>query len=292
MNKPAGDPIDKPIRKFYTSPLKMNLRTKTILIISLTSMLLLAVVINSLFINVANITTNFSAINQPPSFEHIFGTDWMGRDMFTRTMKGLGLSIMIGAFASIISMIIAVILGLMSSMNKYLDTFVSWLVDLFSSIPHLLLIILVSISLGGGAVGVIIGVGVSHWTSLTRVLRAEVKQINTSDYVHISKNFGKSKWWIAKYHILPLVLTQIFLGVILVFPHAIMHEASVTFLGFGLSPHEPAIGVILAESMKYLATGAWWLAFFPGISLLIIVLSFDLVGDNLQRLLDPTNAHE
>lgn len=287
MNKPMDTP-----KKFYSSPLKMNLRTKTILIIIFTTAMLLVIVINSLFIDVSDITTNFSSINLPPSFEHLFGTDWMGKDMFRRTMKGLGLSIMIGALASIISTIVAVILGLSSGMNKYLDSFVSWLVDLFSSIPHLLLIILVSIGFGGGAIGVIIGVGISHWTSLTRVLRAEIKQINTSEYIHMSKNFGKSKWWIAKRHIFPLVLTQVVLGTILVFPHAIMHEASVTFLGFGLSPHEPAIGIILSESIKYLATGAWWLAFFPGISLLIIVLLFDLVGDNLQKLLDPTNAHE
>lgn len=288
MNKP----MDTQKKKFYFSHLKMNLRTKTILIVVLTAVMLVTIVINSLFIDMSNITTNFSSINLPPSFEHLFGTDWMGRDMFTRTMKGLGLSIMIGALASIISTIVAVILGLSSGMNKYLDSFVSWLVDLFSSIPHLLLIILVSIALGGGAIGVIIGVGITHWTSLTRVLRAEIKQINTSEYVHLSKNFGKSKFWIAKKHLFPLVLTQVVLGTILIFPHAIMHEASVTFLGFGLSPHEPAIGIILSESMKYLATGAWWLAFFPGVSLLIIVLLFDLIGDNLQKILDPANAHE
>jgi peptide/nickel transport system permease protein len=271
---------------------KMNLRTKTLLLISLTSLLLLAIVINSFFINVGDITTNFGSRNLAPSLEHLFGTDWLGRDMFERTMKGLGLSIMIGALASIISTIIAVILGLATNTNKYLDTFVSWLIDLFSPIPHLLLIILVCISLGGGAFGVIIGVAVSHWTSLTRVLRAEIKQINTSEYVHLSKNFGRSKFWVARKHLLPLVLTQVILGTILIFPHAIMHEASVTFLGFGLSPHEPAIGIILSESMKYLATGAWWLAFFPGVSLLIIVLLFDIVGDNLQKLLDPTSAHD
>lgn len=271
---------------------RMNLRTKTLLLISLTSALLLAIVINSFFINVDSITTNFGSRNLAPSLEHLFGTDWMGRDMFQRTMKGLGLSIMIGALASSISTVIALILGLATNTNKYLDSFVSWLIDLFSSIPHLLLIILVSICLGGGAFGVIIGVAVSHWTSLTRVLRAEIKQINTSDYVHLSKNFGKSKLWVARKHLLPLILTQVILGTILIFPHAIMHEASVTFLGFGLSPHEPAIGIILSESMKYLATGAWWLAFFPGVSLLIIVLLFDIIGDNLQRLLDPTNAHK
>lgn len=279
-------------KKFYNSPFKLNLRTKTILIIMLTAIMLLVIVINSLFIDITTITTNFGSINKPPSLEHLFGTDWMGRDMFTRTMKGLGLSILIGAFASILSTVLAVIFGLSSGMNKYIDSFISWLTDLFFSIPHLLLIILVSISLGGGAIGVIVGIVASHWVSLTRILRAEIKQINTSEYVHLSKNFGKSKFWIAKKHLFSLVLTQVVLGTILIFPHAIMHEASVTFLGFGLSPHEPAIGIILSESMNYLATGVWWLAFFPGISLLIIVLLFDLIGDNLQKILDPANAHE
>lgn len=271
---------------------KLNLRTKTILLIVLTVLALVIIIINSFFIDANSISPNFTLRNLPPSLEHLFGTDWMGRDMLTRTLKGLGLSIQVGAFSSIISTLLAVIIGFLSSFNKYLDSFVNWLIDLFSSIPHLLLIILISISLGGGAFGVIVGVGVTHWTGLARVLRAELKQIKTSEYIGISKNFGKSKFWIAKKHFLPLVLTQIFLGTLLIFPHAIMHEAGVTFLGFGISPHEPAIGIILSESMKYLAIGAWWLAFFPGISLLIIVLTFDIIGENIQKMIDPTHANE
>lgn len=271
---------------------KLNLRTKTLLTIGITVLVFVVVIINSLLIDSNNILTNFSIINQPPSFEHIFGTDWMGRDMFVRTLKGLGLSIQIGAGASILSSIIAVTLAILSSFNKYLDTAVSWIVDVFLSVPHILLIILISIGLGGGAFGVTIAVAFTHWTSLTRVLRAEIKQIQTQDFVKLSEKLGKSKWWIARKHILPLTITQIIVGTILIFPHAIMHEASVTFLGFGLSPHEPAIGIILSESMRYLATGNWWLALFPGLALLIIVLLFDVVGENIKKLLDPTNANE
>lgn len=270
----------------------LNLRTKTLLTIGITVLLFVVVIINSLLIDSNSILTNFSIINQPPSFEHIFGTDWMGRDMFIRTLKGLGLSIQIGAGASILSSIIAVILAILSSFNKYLDTAVSWIVDVFLSVPHILLIILISIGLGGGAFGVTIAVAFTHWTSLTRVLRAEIKQIQTQDFVKLSEKLGKSKLWIARKHILPLTITQIIVGTILIFPHAIMHEASVTFLGFGLSPHEPAIGIILSESMRYLATGNWWLALFPGLALLIIVLLFDVVGENIKKLLDPTNANE
>ena len=268
----------------------LNLRQKTLLTIGLTGLVLVIIFISGTLIN-ANLPTDFAIKMQAPSFVHPFGTDWMGRDMFIRTLKGLSLSIMIGLGASIISSIIATILAFVASFNKYCDEFVSWLIDLFASIPHILLIMMISIALGKGAFGVTMAVAFSHWVNLTRVLRAEVLQINTSEYVNLSRRFGKSKLWIARQHILPLVLSQIFVGTLLVFPHAIMHESSVTFLGFGLSPHEPAIGIILSESMTYLAMGAWWLAFFPGIALLIVVLLFDIIGDNLKRLVDPSEAN-
>lgn len=270
----------------------LNLRQKTFLIIGFTSLLLLAIVVSSLLVEGESLPTDFGSKNLAPSLEHPFGTDWMGRDMFIRTLEGLGLSIVIGAFASVISTFLTVILGLLSSAGKTADSFVSWLVDLFLSIPHLLLIILISIGLGGGATGVIVGVALTHWTSLTRVVRAEIKQLKTQEYIHISRNLGKSKWWIATKHILPHLIPQILLGTILLFPHAILHEASVTFLGFGLSPHEPAIGIILSESMRYLSAGYWWLAFFPGLSLLIVVLAFDMIGENLGKLMDPKSPHE
>lgn len=268
----------------------LNLRQKTLLTIGLTGLVLLVIFICGWMTN-ANLPTDFSIKMQAPSLTHPFGTDWMGRDMFTRTIKGLSLSIVIGIGASVISSLIATILAFLASANKWLDEAVSWAIDLFASIPHILLLMMISIALGKGAFGVIMAVAFSHWVNLTRVLRAEVLQINTSEYVALSNRLGRSKLWIAKEHILPLVISQIFVGTLLVFPHAIMHEASITFLGFGLSPHEPAIGIILSESMSYLAMGAWWLAFFPGLALLIVVLLFDIIGDNLKRLFDPSEAN-
>ena len=268
----------------------LNLRQKTLLTIGITGLILLVIFICGWMTN-ANLPTDFTIKMQAPSLAHPFGTDWMGRDMFTRTIKGLSLSIVIGIGTSVISSIIATILAFLASANRWLDEAVAWLIDLFASIPHILLLMMISIALGKGAFGVIMAVAFSHWVNLTRVLRAEVLQINTSEYVALSNRLGRSKLWIAKEHILPLVLSQIFVGTLLVFPHAIMHEASITFLGFGLSPHEPAIGIILSESMSYLAMGAWWLAFFPGLALLVVVLLFDIIGDNLKRLLDPGEAN-
>ena len=269
---------------------RANLRTKTLVIIALSTLVIVSIFISGYFIR--DIPTNFISANQMPSLEHLFGTDWMGRDMFQRTIAGLGLSLMVGFIASVVSTIISIILGLFSSFNRVADEAVAGIIDLFGSIPHILLIILVSIMFGGGVFGVIMGVGLTHWTPLARVLRSEVKEIKTKEYIHLAENFGKSKVWIAIKHILPLIVSQIIVGVILMFPHAIMHEAAITFLGFGLPPHEPAIGVILSESMNYLSSGYWWLAFYPGASLLIVVLLFDLIGENVEKLLNPETAQE
>ncbi len=267
-----------------------NLRTKTLVIIAISIIVIVSIFVSGYFIR--DIPSNFASANQMPSLEHLFGTDWMGRDMFQRTIAGLGLSIMVGFIASAVSTVISIILGLFSSFNKFADECVAGIIDLFGSIPHILLIILVSIMFGGGVYGVIMGVGLTHWTPLARVLRSEVKEIRTKEYIHLSQNLGRSKVWIALKHILPLIVSQIIVGVILMFPHAIMHEAAITFLGFGLPPHEPAIGVILSESMHYLSSGYWWLAFYPGMSLLIVVLLFDLIGENVEKLLNPETAQE
>lgn len=275
-------------RQWFLYP--ANLRTKTLVIIALSALVIVSIFISGYFIR--DIPTNFINANQMPSFEHIFGTDWMGRDMFQRTIAGLGLSLMVGFIASAVSTLISIILGLFSSFNKFTDEIVAGIIDLFGSIPHILLIILVSIMFGGGVFGVIMGVGLTHWTPLARVLRSEVKEIRTKEYIHLAENLGKSKVWIALKHIMPLIVSQIIVGVILMFPHAIMHEAAITFLGFGLPPHEPAIGVILSESMNYLSSGYWWLAFYPGMSLLIVVLLFDFIGENVEKLLNPETAQE
>jgi peptide/nickel transport system permease protein len=269
---------------------RANLRTKTLVVIGLAIVIILSIFISGYFIR--DIPTNFANAMQMPSLEHLFGTDWMGRDMFQRTIAGLGLSIMVGFIASVVSTIISIILGLFSSFNKFADEVVAGIIDLFGSIPHILLIILVSIMFGGGVYGVMMGVGLTHWTPLARVLTSEVKEIMTKEYISLSENLGRNKVWIAIKHIFPLIISQIIVGVILMFPHAIMHEAAITFLGFGLPPHEPAIGVILAESMNYLSSGCWWLAFYPGLSLLLVVLLFDLIGENVEKLLNPETAQE
>lgn len=230
--------------------------------------------------------TDFTATNLAPCLEHPFGTDWMGRDMLARTLAGLSTSVVVGAVSAAVSSAIALVLATASALGgPRVDAVVGWLIDLIMGVPHIVLLILVSYALGRGAAGVCVGVALTHWPSLTRVLRAEIMQLRAQPFMACSRALGVSGVRLALTHALPCVLPQYLVGLVLLFPHAILHEASITFLGFGLSPEQPAIGVILSEAMGYLTSGAWWLAVFPGAALLAVVLMFDRVGSALRRLL-------
>ena len=271
----------------------LNRRTRTLFTILIASVFLVSVVLGSIFLDEGRIATNLHERNSPPSLDHLFGTDWLGRDMFTRTIMGLSLSMGVGLIGAIGSTSIALILGIASAtMGKFVDRLISWLIDLFLSVPHLVTLILIAFTLGGGFKGIVLGIALTHWPSLARVIRAEVMQIRSAPFVQVSQKMGKSRWWIALHHILPHLVPQILVGFMLLFPHAILHEAAITFLGLGLSPHEPAIGIILSESMRYLSSGMWWLAFFPGLCLLIIVRTFDVIGENLRKIIEPTRDYD
>ena len=271
----------------------LNRRRKILLIIISGIVILAGVCLWGLLMEPSLYAPNYEARRLAPSLAHLFGTDNLGRDMSYRTVCGLSTSIQIGLLSALISSVIALILGSMSAVfGGKVDQIVSFMVDLCMGVPHLILLILISIAVGGGAAGVITGVAVTHWPNLTRVIRAEVMQIRSAQYVQIARKLGKSNWHIAAKHIVPHVFPQYLVGLILLFPHAILHEAAITFLGYGLPLDTPAVGVILAESMKHLATGMWWLAFFPGIALLLVTQLFDIVGDYLKILIDPHSARQ
>ena len=287
LNNPSANLEKKRIRIFS------NTRKRITFYVTLSVIYLMVIFIVGLTMSPDKYAVDYSAKFMSPSLEHLFGTDFMGRDMFWRCIKGLSNSILIGVFASIVSSFIALIFGISSAViGGWYDKFINWCVDLCMGIPHLILLILISFMLGRGAFGVTVAVAVTHWTSLTRLVRAEVLQVRSTQYVQAAYKMGKSKFEVAKKHIIPHVLPVYLIGVILLFPHAIMHEASITFLGFGLPAEVPAIGVILSEAMKHIATGKWWLALFPGLMLLSVVLLFDVIGENLELLINPSSGNQ
>ena len=275
------------------SQIRLGIREKTLMSIGIFTLFLAGIMLFGSMITEEQITINLLNKNKSPSLEYLFGTDWVGRNMLYRTLKGLSLSMKIGLLSSCISGVIALTLGVLgATLGNKVDSFITWFIDLVLSVPHTLVVILISISVGGGLKGIVLGVSLTHWPSLTRVIRAEVMQIRKSDYAKISRNFGKSNLYIAIHHILPHIIPQLLIGIVLIFPHAVLHESSVTFLGFGLPPHEPAIGIILSEAMKYLSSGKWWLAFFPGLSLVIVSLMVDNIGKKFSQLINPKTAYK
>lgn len=236
---------------------------------------------------------DFSRKNLSPCIPYLFGTDWLGRDMLARTLKGMSVSILIGVGSAAVSAVIALTLGVLSAVGgKQVDGAVTFVIDLIMGIPHILLLILISVAVGKGLKGVVIGVALTHWTSLARLLRSELFQLRESQYIKIAEKLGKSRWYIVRRHMIPQILPQFMVGTVLIFPHAILHESSITFLGFGLSSEQPAIGIILSEAMKHLVTGKWWLAVFPGLFLVLTVVIFYKTGEDLRKLIDPGSVHE
>lgn len=268
-----------------------NRRRQTLWMIGLCIFFLVAIILSTWFIGEAGLSPVLTQRNQPPSLAHPFGTDWLGRDMLTRSLHGMSLSLRVGLLAASASALIAALLGLAAgTLGGWVDAVICWMIDVCFSLPHLVLLILIAFAVGGGTQGVIIAVAFTHWPSLARVVRAEVLQVNSSDYIQISHRLGRPPIWIARHHMVPHVIPQLLVGLILLFPHAILHEAALSFIGIGISPHLPAIGIILAESMRHLSTGYWWLGVMPGLLLLLSVKTFDWLGENLRALLDPKTS--
>ncbi|BCS97015.1 peptide ABC transporter permease [Desulfoluna limicola] len=258
-----------------------------------TTLVLIGVTFALLFIAGAlvgeeGLATNLLARRLKPSWDYLLGTDMLGRDMMTRTLLGLRTSLGVGVAAALCSALIAGTLGIVAAVGgRRADSIVSLTVDLFMSMPHLVLLVLVAFVLGGGAKAVIVAVAISHWPRLARIIRAEVLQLKEAPYIHIAGKLGATPMEIARRHMMPHLLAQFVVGAVLLVPHAILHAAALTFLGFGLTPHTPSIGMLLSESMRHLSTGYWWLAIFPGVALVCAVKLFDMAGNELRLLLSP-----
>jgi len=253
-----------------------------------TGALVAAIAAGSVLLDGAGLTSNIASRLLPPSLEHPFGTDHLGRDMFTRVVKGLALSMGIGLLTALLSTVVSGILGIAAALAaRWFDNAISWLIDLFIGIPHLIFMILIAFTVGGGIPGIVLGIATTHWMALALLVRADTKQLRDAGFVKVSRGLGKSPLFIARKHLLPLAFPQLMVGFVLMFPHVVLHEAALTFLGFGFSPQTPAIGILLSEGMPHILSGNWWLAAFPGLTLLLTVLSFARLGDRLRSRLDP-----
>jgi len=207
-----------------------------------------------------------------PSFTAWFGTDWLGRDLFYQTAIGLFYSLKLGISAAIFSGIISFIMALLASTYSPMKWGITLLIDILLSIPHLLLLIVLVLAFQNGSAGVITAVVITHWPKLTRILCNEFDGIKSCQFVALAHQFGQSPCKIIYTHIVPFIIPQWLVGTLLMVPHIIMHVAGLTFLGFGVDPTRPSIGLLLSDASRYIISGQWWLAVFPGLALISTLL--------------------
>ncbi len=231
--------------------------------------------------------TEVSLKLKPPSLEHYLGTDQLGRDVFSRMLYGSRVSLSVGFVAVAISIIIGILVGAMAGYYAgWVDSFLMRFVDIMLCFPSFFLILTVVALLGPSLFKVMVVIGITSWMGTSRFVRAEFLSLRERDYVQAAKALGVNDSRIIFRHILPNALAPVFVTATLDVATAILVEAGLSFLGFGVQPPAPSWGNILTEGRTYIFD-AWWLTIFPGLAILITVLSFNLLGEGLRDALDP-----
>jgi peptide/nickel transport system permease protein len=218
----------------------------------------------------------------PPSSTHLLGTDQIGRDLLARIIYGT-VNSLVGAFAAVaVGLVIGTLLGLTAgSLGRRIDDVIMRIVDVLLSIPALLLSLSIIILLGFGAVNVAIAVGVTSIARFARLMRSEVVRVRRSDYVEAAFGSGGSFVKVLWRHVLPNSLTSVIAFAALQFGNAILLISTLGFLGYGAPPPTPEWGLLIAEGRNYIST-AWWLTTFPGIAVVLLVLSANRISRSMR----------
>jgi peptide/nickel transport system permease protein/oligopeptide transport system permease protein len=222
----------------------------------------------------------------PPSTAHPFGTDKLGRDIFSRTIYGARVSLIVGVVATMIAVIIGLILGAIAAYyGGWWDSIVMRTADVFFAFPYILFAITLIAILGFGLQTVFIAIGVLGWPSIARVFRSSILSVKENEYVDAARAMGASTPRILFRHIMPNAVAPIIVYATMSIGGAILTEAALSFLGVGVQPPAPTWGNMLSEARSFLFT-APWLMLYPGLAILTTVLAFVLLGDGLRDALD------
>ncbi len=226
-----------------------------------------------------------------PSMTHLFGTDDLGRDVFSRMLYAARTSLAVGLAVVVFASIIGIVLGLLAGFFRKLDAPVSRLIDAMMAFPDILLAIALVAALGATAVNVVIALGIVYAPRLARVVRASTLVIRELPYVEAARALGVPTPVILIRHVLRNVTSPILVQGTFIFANAILAEAGLSFLGVGISPSIPTWGTMIAVGRQYMDQ-AGWMMMFPGAAIVITVLALQLVGDGLRDLLDPRLAKD
>lgn len=223
----------------------------------------------------------------PPSAEHLLGTDEGGRDVLTRLLYGARVSLLIGVVPALLSLVLGSALGVLAGYRGGLtDAIIMRLADVTLAFPSMLLAMVIMYSLGGGIVDVFLTLTLVNWANVARVVRAQMLQLKSSEYVEAAQVIGVSRATVMRRHILPNCLSTMLVLFTLNVPASILTESSLSFLGLGVQPPNASWGLMINVGRQYLYT-APWLCFAPGAAIMLIVLAFNFLGNGLLDVLDP-----
>ncbi|MBF1761524.1 MAG: ABC transporter permease [Veillonella sp.] len=227
------------------------------------------------------------ATNQGPSLSHWFGTDSLGRDLYTRVLYGARISLLIGIVAALINFFIGALYGgIAGFVGGSVDRCMMAVVDILYGIPLLLYVILLMVVLGPGLVSIFLALGIAYWLTMARIVRSQIMKIKTEDYVTAAVTMGFPKWRILVRHILPNCLGPIIVTMTLAIPDAIFTEAFLSFIGLGVAAPMASWGVLASEGINAMRSYPYQLL-FPAVAISITMLGFTFLGDGLRAALDP-----
>jgi peptide/nickel transport system permease protein len=232
--------------------------------------------------------SRLSVVNRlkPPSGIYWFGTDEFGRDVFSRTIYAGRLSLLVGASVVTFAAVFGVTLGLVAGFFRRLDMPIARIIDAMMAFPDILLAIALVAALGPSLVTVIVALGIVYTPRLARIVRASTLVIRELPYVEAARALGVPTWRIMSRHVLRNLVSPILVQGTFIFAYAMLAEAGLSFLGLGVSPEVPTWGTMIAAGRQYIGQ-ADWMTLFPGIAIILSVLSLQMVGDGFRDLLDP-----
>lgn len=280
----VAEPVLSPRRLVWRQLRRHRLAVVSAVVFALTAILCMAAPLIAPYefdaIDLAN-------IRRPPSWDHLLGTDDLGRDLFTRMLFGGRISITIGLLSALLGTGVGAIIGAISGFyGRWVDGVLMRFTDMAYSIPTLPLLIVLSAYSQAAITAMVLIIGLLSWMTTARVVRSEVLSIKEREYVEAARSLGASNRRLIARHILPNAMGPIIVGATLAVGNAIVIESSLSFLGLGIQPPIPTWGNMLMDSQATMATKPW-LTVFPGLAILVVVLAVNFIGDGLNDALDP-----